>query len=395
MEAHGRPPLRKLPRGKGECHQSARRAVLGSTRAARQPGTMLATRPTASRMAAALAITSGSRAEIPKSSDATSRLSPSAATIPSADADGNDPRAFAEDEADDVGQLRAECDADSHLVHALAHRVGDDAVDADRGDDEREDPERGEQRCAKAPRSELSLEHGSASSEFDGNDIRGKARLSSCAAMRLTAAMFRSLVRMIKSARSIECARLDRNVVLQRWLLDDMHAMNVSDDSDDGRTRSGALVHDEAFAERAFARPVGSRHGFAHDQRTAVHRSIGGVEITSGDEANARRSGNSLVRPQSCAAPRSPLNSGSESRSGRKNLHHRVAGHRRRRRVRDRFDARRAPQPLGDRGKRGCDLGGRWSVRRTMVSRTARDRRRSRGRACERCRGCERTARRR
>ena len=89
--------------------------------------------------------TIGSQVLTPKRKLAMKRVRPKAAPMPMIDADDGESHALPDDETANAGAVGAESHADAHLLGALLHGVGHEAVDADGGEDERGCSEDGEQ----------------------------------------------------------------------------------------------------------------------------------------------------------------------------------------------------------------------------------------------------------
>ena len=99
---------------------------------------------TAAKVSGSVALTSNSRPRI-------SRAPASAMTEPSADAGNRQPAAFADHHAHHVRRLRADRHAHADLVRALRDRIGDDAVDADGCQRERQAAEQREEQHVEPP----------------------------------------------------------------------------------------------------------------------------------------------------------------------------------------------------------------------------------------------------
>ena len=116
---------------------SARRACTGSMRVARMAGSRLASPPVRSSTAAAMAAMPMLNPPTPKSNPLMARAARAAKAMPAMVPSEHGRYAVLEDELIDLRGLRAERDADAELARALQCGVGDDAVDAERGEDER------------------------------------------------------------------------------------------------------------------------------------------------------------------------------------------------------------------------------------------------------------------
>ena len=129
--ARGRQPKQSTNAGDAR-HQSARSASLGSTRDARIAGIQLADDGDDEQRDDH----TGRAPTDPSASPEEQWRDPSSRANRSERADDNarenNLQTFAHDQLDDVARLRAECDADAHLVRSLRDVVGDHAVEANR-----------------------------------------------------------------------------------------------------------------------------------------------------------------------------------------------------------------------------------------------------------------------
>ena len=138
--------------------QSVRRATVGSTREARRAGIQLAMAVTPSRISVTMANTAGSLGDS-SNNNGWSHF-PAHSMIPAPrHADDAEAKALADHEPHHVSRLGAERHPHSQLVGPLCHIVRDDAVEADRRDDQRQNAEGDEHRRAELPRRPLRAEN--------------------------------------------------------------------------------------------------------------------------------------------------------------------------------------------------------------------------------------------
>ncbi len=111
---------------------------MGSRREARHAGTRHAITATASSVITTEPITTGSSGFVPKSIDVKMRVVAIPAASPTARPTQGRLQSIKQHEPQHLFALRAEGDADAELGGALRHEVGEHAVEADRGEQERE-----------------------------------------------------------------------------------------------------------------------------------------------------------------------------------------------------------------------------------------------------------------
>src|SRR5690606_42012317 len=191
-----------------------------------------------------------------------------------------------DDKAQDAFGGGAAGDADAALARAAADVEGEHAVQAHRGKHQCDDADRADQRSARAQGERRRFDLRDIGREFEKEHPR--LERENLAAHRGDELFFRQRAAQDEAV-AAGGLLVERQVYEgPRRLADAAHGVGGRD-ADDLDNRAIRRPHAQAFADRAFVRPVAARHDFVDDRYARRTRAVTLVEVAAFDDADVHR----------------------------------------------------------------------------------------------------------